>query len=360
MLIFHGMLRSHNFGDVLLAQLCLRWIREVTDEPIGAMFVQPELRILLELRPASFLDLFRAKAAILSGGGYFQIMDRGFPALKRFARIAGPILTAQLAGRPTAIVAVGVGPVPRGSIPDMLLRSGIRRLFSHADIATVRDKGSFDAVAKLKVSRSPVETADLVFSMTKEDLPICAINYASEKICGIKSNNIIGIQLSFPVNHIGYENIYASLLDQLSRNPDTHCVLLEDHSQPESGQKEFQRYMAKELGRERSTVVPYENPLNLAALLARLDAVLTDKLHVGLVAAAMGTAPFSIAKHAKNISAYHKIGVPENCILLSSASAHGISALIGSFLQSRGEFIVSTEVRNAAVRNREVLQSFLR
>ncbi|TIN35833.1 MAG: polysaccharide pyruvyl transferase family protein [Mesorhizobium sp.] len=362
MLIFHGMLRNHNFGDVLLAQICLSWVREIYPyHPIKSVFVTPELSELLGLGHAKIFDILRAKAAVLSGGGYFQIADSGLAPLKRFCKNAGPILLAQMAGRPTALIAVGVGPIPNRSIFDWTTRAGIRLLFSAARLVCLRDLGSVDAFRSLQTGTVPVQTADLVFALRPEDLPASAIDYAESIMATISAGkNVLGLQLSYlKESSPEYLRLYDVLETKISSTEGNHFLLLEDHVALDSGQQRFQAYMKQKLGQDRTTVVPYRGPFQMAALLGRTKGVLTDKLHVGLVAAAMGATPFSLAKHPKNISAYEEIGIPENCALLSKATAKEIEAVVEGFLKKNRPFEVSAKVRGAALENKKLLQEFL-
>ncbi|MER8578405.1 polysaccharide pyruvyl transferase family protein [Mesorhizobium sp. M1423] len=364
MLIFHGMLRNHNFGDVLLAKICLSWVREVYTLPIKAVFVTPELRERLGLAPATLFDVLRANAAVLSGGGYFQFAENGLNPLKRLYKNAGPILLAQMARRPTALIGVGVGPIPDGSGLDWITRAGIRQLFGAARLICVRDLGSLDASLSLLSGADPIQTADMVFALRPEDLPKSAVDYADSVVSPIYANknveNILGMQISsLREESAGYEQLYDILERRIGLTHGNHFLLLEDHVYMGSGQQRFQAYMKQKLGPDRATVVPYPGPFQMAALLSRMDAVLTDKLHVGLVAAAMGTEPFSLAKHPKNISAYEEIGIPSNCALISKATAADVEVIVESFLRKNQRFEVSSRIRAAALKNKKLLQEFL-
>lgn len=355
MLIFHGMLRSANFGDVLMAQISLEWLREMTDVQIKAMFVAPELRKQLDLPAASVFDLMCAQAAVLSGGGYFQIADGGLPAIKRFIKNAGPLLLAQLARRPTAIFGVGVGPVPSG-----ILETGVRRLFAKSQMTCVRDRTSIETVQRLVPQAPVIQTADLVFTLEPEQIPAPARLFADELVKLHNGQRHVGILFSnTPDYNAQYEAVFAAIIKNAKQNPDTHYVLLEDHVDVNSGQRRCQSQLRDQLGDERTTVLPYPGTFELTALLGRMDAVLTDKLHVGLVAAAMGVQPFSIAKHPKNMAAYAAIGLQQNCLLIGSATAAQCDELVSRAFNATGKFAVSLEVVQASGANREHLRDFL-
>jgi polysaccharide pyruvyl transferase WcaK-like protein len=356
MLIFHGMLRSQNFGDTLMAQIVLDWIRDMTDEPIRAMFVSPPLRERLELPVASPLDILRAKAAVLSGGGYFQIADNGVPALKRFVKNAGPILLAQAAGSPSALIGIGVGPVPAGA-----LESGVRRLLARAKVVCVRDRTGYDLVRRLVLGANVEETADIVFSLQAAALPAAAVA-AADRIAparGARRQSAV-LFSDTPDRNVKYAPVFEALEAACAANPDRHVLLFEDHVNPGSGQQRAQALLCERLGPERTTIVPYPGTFELAALIARMDSVLTDKLHVGLVAAAMGVSPFSIAKHPKNLAAYAAINCAGNCLMIGEADATQYTNLALRALGISEPIELANEVRRRSLANKVHLSEFLR
>ena len=355
MLIFHGMLRSANFGDVLMAQICLSWLREMTDEPVHAMCVTSELRDLLDLPQASFYDLLQSKATVLSGGGYFQIADNGLPPLKRMIKNAGPLLAAQLIGRPTAVIGAGVGPVPPG-----VLGACVRYLFSKAEISCVRDRVGVETVKRLSPRANVLQSSDLVFTLNLGNVPPAA-NKIANQLVGLQNGyNRVGILFSnIPDHDERYGCIFKSIISAANHFPDTHFFLLEDHAAPGSGQQNCQSMLNEHLGPKRSTILPYPGTFELTAILGRMDSVLTDKLHVGLVAAAMGVTPYSIAKHPKNLAAYADIGLIKNCIFIDNAQEGQINDITLRACGANKPLSVPKEIRQGATNNKECLRKFL-
>ncbi|MBL4858037.1 MAG: hypothetical protein JKY36_02365, partial [Erythrobacter sp.] len=81
---------------------------------------------------------------------------------------------------------------------------------------------------------------------------------------------------------------------------------------------------------------------------ASIDAVLTSKLDVALCAASMGTMPFAVAKHRKNLASFADIGIASNCCLLDEADSDQIAAIVSRFLRHEGSLAVDNDVRNRA------------
>lgn len=356
MLIFHGMLRSENFGDTLMAEIVLAWVRELTTAPIRAMFACPHLRQRLDLPAATFSDLLRARAAVLSGGGYFQIADDGLPPLKRFIKNAGPILVAQTAGVPSALLGIGVGRIPNG-----LIEAGVRRLFNKATVACVRDHTGLETVQRLAPDANVFETADLVFALKPDQLPAAAHEVAGRFAPPRGERGQTAVLLAnTPDRDHRYAPVIRAIEDAAAARPDRHVLLIEDHVAQGSGQQRAQALLHERLGPERSSIVPYPGTWELAALLSRMDSVLTDKLHVGLVAAAMGAEPFSIAKHPKNLAAYASIALAaDNCATLATISPQQCADLAMRALLASGPFAIADEVHRKSMGNRDTLCAFL-
>ena len=355
MLIFHGMLRSENFGDTLMAEIVVGWLRELTDSPIRTMFADPRLRRRLGLEPAGPFDLLTARAAVLSGGGYFQIADSGLPPLKRFVKNAGPILLAQTVGVPSALLGIGVG-----RMPSRVLEAGVRRLFTKSEVACVRDHIGFEAARRVAPSANVVETADLVFTLHPDRLPQSA-HVAADRLAprrGERRQTAVLLS-NTPDRDARYRSVVDALEDAAVAQPDRHVMLIEDHVTAGSGQQRIQALLHERLGPDRSSIVPYPGSWKLAALLARMDSVLTDKLHVALVAAALGAEPYSIAKHPKNLAAFASLDLENNVTMLSERSTPRYGELATRAFQASAPFAIADDVRRKAWLNRDNLSAFL-
>lgn len=356
LLLLHGALSSPNFGDVLLARITVGWIREHSDFEICAYKAAPAVLEELGIRPATVRDLFSADAYLLSGGGYFQTPLTGYRAHKRFLRHAGPVLLGQIRRRPTALIGVGAARLPHAA-----MRRGLRFLIDQAHTATVRDPRSHEASVAVGTRRPPTVTADLAFVQCRSILPPEACEEAAQLVSSVGSGQTIAVHLSgTPATSPDYANLYRALEESLMAAQQAGVLLIEDHPHAGSPQQQAQAHLHQRLGAGRSRIVPYRDSQSLSALLSAVDAVLTDKLHVGLVAAAMGTPPYSIAKHPKNLATYEAIGLGEHCILLERCDASRVRSLISRLLDPPDTFSIAPEVRERAGENERALRDFLR
>lgn len=357
-ILFHGALRSENFGDVLLAQVNLSWIREVTQARILATESADEVTRLLGLDRATLTDRLLADAFILSGGAFFNFPSERAPGseiVRFFARNSWPLLSAQLLGKPTAIIGVGAH-----GARHPLWRAVARAGFARAKTASVRDAGSWKATREFGVRRMPDCTADSVFYLDVGDLSGADLEFGETVVSQSRSGRRIGIHLSgSPANSPAYERLFEAICARSVEHPEVTIFAIEDHPSSIGGQRAAQHYLLQRLGPETCVPVQYPGANRLTAVLASLDAVLSDKLHVGLVAAAMGTPPFTVSKHPKNAPAYDELGLSDHCVMLDAACAADIARLTAALFTTRDRFTVPERVRLGAKRNRELVHAFI-
>lgn len=356
-LIIHGMMTSQNFGDVLLAQIVTGWLRELTSAELLTAHAAPDVQQILGTRNAKASDYLSADGVLLSGGGYFQMMDRGYHAQKRFVKNTYPLHVGQLLGKPTAMIGVGVDKLPHRSMRMML-----RRLLNHSVAVGVRDPNSLAFAKQLGPRRPPTLTNDLVFALRESDIVPEKSAAAGALIAELGRERVVGLHLSGTSSESeDYARLHARLKQLLASAPeDTAFLVIEDHaSKGGKGQVEALRELQSYLPDSKSRFVPYAGTAEMLAVLNRLDAVFTNKLHVGLAAAAMGTMPFSLAKNRKNIGSFAALGIGDNCRMLS-ASADEMDDVLNRAISHRGRFVVPEEIRQLSAKNRELLAQFVK
>ena len=355
-LIVHGMMTSQNFGDVLLAQVVTRWLSELTSAEILTAQAGADVGAILGLRNAKPADYLTANGVVLSGGGYFQMMDRGWPALRRFIKNVGPLVTGRLLGKPIGLVGVGVE-----QLPHQTMRVLLRGLLNSATVTGLRDPNSIACASSLGLRRAPTLTSDLVFTLTSDDLAPADLAVARQLTVDLGWERVVGLHLSEPSNGSSdYARLHESLRRRIAETPETvGFVLIEDHPNHNGGgQRGAWDEIAALLPPSRYRLVPYAGTGAMLALLHTLDAVFTNKLHVGLAAAAMGTMPFSLAKNRKNIASFATLGLADNCRMLSASDAE-MDEILGRALTHHGHFEVPSEIRTLAWKNLDLLSAFV-
>lgn len=354
-IVVHGMMTSENFGDVLLAQIVTRWLRELTSMELVLANASPEIAQILGCRRARLIDYFSAKGVILSGGGYFQMMDHGLPAMRRFVKNVGPLLAGRLMQKPIGMVGVGVD-----ELPHAVMRSTLRYLLNVSSIVGLRDPRSVEHARNLKLKRLPILTSDLVFSVTEGDTGLHQRGRASELLSKLNGKRLLGIHLSDSADASPrYRQLHHLLKVYLpSVEDEAGFVLLEDHPGGNGGQRRAQREIMQYLSERNTVIIPYETTELMLAVLSKVDAVLTNKLHVGLAAAAVGTAPFSVAKNRKNLSSFKALGLSDNCCMLDESDSI-LERIVSTFVVHEGTVSILPKIRELAAKNKELLSEFV-
>lgn len=355
-IIVHGMTTSRNFGDVLLCETTVAWLRELGCGEILSARASPEVQKILGTRNAALSDYRRADAVLLTGGGYFQMTDHGKAAIKSFAKYAGPLMLGRIFGKPLAVLAVGLAPLPHG-----ILARGTKWLFDSCKVVSLRDPRSVEYAGALNLRKPPLLAGDLVFAHRRETLPDGLADEARALLDKQPQERLIGLHLSqASAGSTDYTRLYALIEEVLAPMQGTRFVLLEDHPSGSGKGPQLQAHdeLRARLGADRCIAVPYRDTAFMMAILAGLDAVFTNKLHVGLAAAAMGTTPFSLAKNVKNIGSFADLGLAENCAMLGAPDAQ-VRAILERLRDCQDRFEVPAEIRDRSLSNREILARFL-
>jgi hypothetical protein len=121
--------------------------------------------------------------------------------------------------------------------------------------------------------------------------------------------------------------------------------------------------MAREIERRvaaPAVVVPYRDPDQVLGVIKALDLVITTKLHVGIVACALGTSVLAFPAHQKTRRFYEQIGAADRCLPLHQLAPGDALAQLERFARGElGPAPVPPAVRAAALNNRTVLVGFL-
>jgi polysaccharide pyruvyl transferase WcaK-like protein len=339
--------RSPNFGDVLLTQILRDHLLSLPDVEVKLLAPTQDVQTTLGMEMAGVGDFLRSDAVILGGGGFFQRMDGPRGTMKSLIKYALPLFLARLLGKRTAIIGAGAAPMPRHWL-DRLLRfmiGGCRAI-------AVRDEVGLEYLAALlpKSSRQRLHrVSDLVFAIDDSWIAPNDQVWAREQCESLDADKVLAVHLSEPPSANDHYREIAGYLHEFAKN-EKNCgfLLLEDHPSAQNGQALAQAEMQQVLGGQKVATIAYPGVQRLTALLQAVDAVLTTKLHVGLCAATMGTMPFAIAKHRKNLASFADLGIEENCCLLGETDSEQTSAIIKRFVKHDGAFNVPDDVRSRA------------
>ncbi len=355
----HGFVYSANFGDMLLSRMTLDIVRrQAPDAALSLPFAsQPFLRSAGIASATGLTQFLRSDALVYHGGGYFAFSSRFEPRSRArlYKRFYAPGMAAATLGKPYGIFAVGVGP-----IRSALQRAAVRRVFQAASIVTVRDEEGYDWLRRIGVGNSNIHlAADLAINLSWDDVPPDAVAEADRILATVPSERRIGLHLSAPsATGVEYDAIMRGIVTYAARHPDIGIVVLCDHLPENAADETPQHLAAMELVRRigsRARFVGQPPLWTLVALLGKLDGLVTNKLHAGIVSSAFGKRVVSIAKNEKNFRFFRQIEAPTRCMSVAEAGSTDIPAFLERGFESLSVPTVLPPPLRALARTNEVL-----
>lgn len=346
----HGSYFGNNYGDILLVNLFARWIREacpnvIINMPKGKCSKANDL----EYDTTGFINLFRSKALVFCGGGYFgeQPQNPKKWAIRNFLRHGIIGLFAIIFRIPFIIVGVEFGP-----ISSLWFRKYCIWMAKHAKHLVVRNpesllfvqnngitnaKLSADAILALSTIIDPCET-------NKESCPIVLIHfngiekysqnytYFISKIAESARSCLGDFKLLFISDGPGYCYEAPYFKETFSHLKDLHIEY---------------------------TILEYTNCNNLIQIINSASYVFTTKLHVGITAAALKKNVFSIWMHPKTPRLHNSIINGHNCIPFNDIQPEDLNNKLERFF-SQDTFSIPKEIFSKALRNKQVVTNFIK
>ena len=120
-----------------------------------------------------------------------------------------------------------------------------------------------------------------------------------------KQEKIIFLHLTTDNNNKGMNNVVMDL-KRFQKNND--IIYIVGCDQKREKQKERAKILLNELNNSNNRLCLYQGPWFLSKILSEVDAVVTDKLHVGIVSTKFKKEVISVAYHPKSIRFYKSIG----------------------------------------------------
>lgn len=298
----NGCYYNNNFGDLLLADLMTLHLKRRHGVAVTCVWPPHSSEILAE-KGRGLLSCPRVQGAIFGGGGYF-VTNEGKYQHRAKLRYSLPARIWHVLRIPYVIVGVGAGPRLEGKGA-----ARVRYVCAQSEAICVRDKESYDVLHQIGVDTQRVEiTADLAMGMQRELIPDTEWQNAQTLLNRGPGEVLLGIHLeSASQDIVSAQRIADQVAKVARRHKDLRLIVMSDHMlRASDGIVDSLRKASA-----RFTVVPRQNHWTTAALLGQLDSVLTTKLHVGIVAWALGVPPMCYAAHGKTARFYRQIGRPQ-------------------------------------------------
>lgn len=358
-LLLHGSYFNDNFGDYLLCKIIVDIIHEQRPEisihiPIASNFFLKNLKIK---RTNYISDLLTSSAVIFGGGGYFGEPNRNrhywnFQLMKNHISVGKVI---KLRNIPYAIFGIGAGP-----LTNTLNRKMVVDICNGAEILTVRDEESKDYLLDYGVKKEIIVTTDLALSITKDFIPNLYKEQANNLLKKYSNRRLIAVHpscnTSDPQDPI-FKNIKLLVNDIIhysQDNEDIFLVLISDES------SERQLEIANQINKclpQQSLILPYGDPMLLTAVLSLVDIVISSKLHIGIVASALGKMVLSFPFHNKVKRFYNQIDANDRCIPLAELKEKQAYYMLNEY--SLKSFTIPELLKKSSENNKQLLRTFL-
>ncbi len=345
----HGSYFGLNFGDTLIISIINNWVKEFRpNAEINLPFVNSSKeanQIVFNENYIKDPSLKNTTALIFGPGGYFgepngSFLKRQYWYLRNYKRHLFWNKKLYKKNIPFMIVGVGVGP-----INNSLMRKTIIKLFKKAQFIAVRDQVSKDYLVDWGI---PIETIN-----TTRDVAL-SIESKQEKR-GLRDKRRIGVHFSGnELSKFGKMDEFIAFIKYLIQNYEV--VLVED--EPNQTKKLNSGSLYERLKFEKISLptVNYENPKKLLNDLQMLDAIITSKLHVGILGYSYLIPVLSIPKHKKTRRFYEQINRSEFCLDFQTLE---IEFLIKTFEECIASPIMVNKMKDGALLNKKMVGEFL-
>ena len=358
-IMLQGYLCDANFGDVLFAHLFYKRCLEAGFQDvdffqfrgygIGAV-CRKELGYT---RQKSLWSCFCADAFVLISGGSFWNDSRIENDAKiRFRRFILPALIYQFLGKPVWILGVGGGPVDT-----IWLRKMMVKLLNKAKTVYFRDELTNQIFSDYGVKNKTLVTADTALVLKPDMLEAFEKKDELEKISAGRKKLLFHIPDGKVANQYVADIVTPGLIPFLKEHKEYLLVLSNDNirdiGSEEKGYIENIRKSLNDNGIEFYDYI-YHSCWQMCSLINEMDCLVTSKLHVGVVGAALGKSVVAFPIHREKTDEFYKmIGESDRCINLRNLNSNTVYGQMNKFHDK--QIHISDELRMKAEMNLKVI-----
>lgn len=338
-IIIVGATYGDNFGDMIFAKM-------ITD----ALYKENSIKFyklseytknfIGEEKISDFPDK-EADALIYMPGGFFGDRHdtsllvtlywffRYFPIGLRFAFREKPIL----------ILGVGAGPCKYG-----IMRRIIKYICSKAKRIVVREDDSREFLKTLGIDSEV--TSDLAQLITKYDFKPVDIDFGEKKRLLVHVNQ----------NQSVASVIVPAVKRFYEKHKDEFSIVVASDQVCENDYSIFEQVC--EFAEKDAVFYKYGDPMELCYIIDQCDAVVTYKLHMGIVACAVCKSVIALPVHYKKVERYYKhIGCPERSLPFHLADVDSVYEMIEKYYDKN--IRVPDEILKATEYNYSILNQFI-
>ena len=294
---------------------------------------------------------FTADAFIFTPGGYLGYIEKWYSGsirktIQRMICYYLPGIIFSIKRRPMALFGQGIGPYEYPLLSKML-----KYLANCSDLITVRDQVSYDLLRNIGVIRDIHITADCSQVLNDYDL-IWETKESSEIKEKLKDKTKIYICYC---DNTEWKQKIVQALSNLMKHDDYGFVLGADNQY----NREELHIFSKLFPKERTVIFDYRDHRQLLSIYNEIDAVLTCKLHTGIVGCTMSKSVIAFAlQYEKTKLYYEKIGYSERVTDLFTTTAMEMKDKIEKYINQPIQ--LSDDILKKAHNNFELLEDFLK
>lgn len=341
---------NSNFGDLLFSHLFYNKCKEVGFEHVSFWqwpehvlcdFVRNELDYHEKI---TLWDALRYDALILQSGGMIgePFYSRHTTKL-RFLRFVLPCLLFTLLRKPVYVLGAGGRPIYAGWLRRMMIY-----VFNRAKYIAVRDQETHDYYKNIGVKNTIHVTTDTAQIITFEYLPELSIE--PELVDFMTDHKLLMLQFSYDKrgDEIVAEKLAPAINSLLNEHPEYRVILTTD-KETECNVLESSKTKNAILP-DRVKIYNYRSSWQLAALINKMDVVITTTLHVGIVGSSLGKSVLSFSLYYDKAMRYFRnINEDGRCLSLKEINAQEVYTQLMAYYDK--PILLSSHIRELAASN---------
>jgi len=347
-ILLHGATWVDNFGDTLFFEVFGSELLKNGHKPFlynANEKIVKNLTFEISNERNVFKAIKKANYIVYVGGGYLgepsdiTTKKRLHWSFRNLVKCYSIAILGAIYNKKILICGAGAGP-----ITNSILRKIVKFIGNKSEQVVVRDIQSYEFLKEIGVKESQVKmTADTLI----------AVDRIYPEFQSQAKNKKVLIHLSVsPEKNEKSKKIWTQVLKFVDENPDFEIYGINDHCN--SAQREFLSFVTRKLGEDR--VINYTTPIELVRVLSLASIVITEKLHVGIIASSFGGSVYSLPQHSKTVRYYSQIGYLDRHITNEDLDSGG---LYEKMMDSKNDaVVVPQEVKDKAYSNFKIMNEF--
>ena len=346
---------NSNFGDLLFSHLFYNKCKEVGFERVS--FWQWPKHVLCDFcrneldyhEKISLWQALRYDVLILQSGGMMGEPYYSRPTTKlRFLRFVLPCLIFTLLRKPVYVLGSGGSPIYAGWLRRMMVY-----VLNHAKYIAVRNQETHDYYKQAGVKNTIHVTSDTAQIITSDCLP--GLNIEADLENFMADHKLLMLHFSYSKfsDEIVAEKLAPAINTFLNEHPEYVVILATDKVTDSAALENSKAKNAILL--ERVKIYNYYDSWQLAALINRMDVVITTSLHVGIIGSSLGKSVLSFSLFYDKAKRYYKqIGEQGRCLPLREINAQEIYAQLQNYYNK--PISLSAQLRELAAYNLSIIE----